>query len=190
MTNLISQATDPQLPPKERILQTAHDLFYRDGIRATGIDRIIADSSVAKKTFYRYFPSKNDLIEEFLKYRHELWIAWFRDALLRHGKGLESLVPALKEWFSDPIFRGCAFINSVSELGSIAPKVAAITCEHKQDMTELIADLIPQSTDKQMKAAAIALAVDGAIIRVQYEQTAEGAIASLQSVVEQFSKPG
>ncbi|MEA3125175.1 MAG: hypothetical protein QOD67_2194, partial [Caballeronia sp.] len=47
------------LPPAERILVTAHALFYRDGIRATGIDRVIAESGVAKKTFYRYYPAKN-----------------------------------------------------------------------------------------------------------------------------------
>ena len=59
-----------ELAPPERILLTAHDLFYRDGIRATGIDRVIAESGVAKKTFYRYFPSKDDLIVAFLEYRH------------------------------------------------------------------------------------------------------------------------
>ena len=60
---------------RDRILRTAHDLFYRDGIRATGIDRVIAESGVAKLTFYRHFPSKNDLIRAYLDYRHQRWRA-------------------------------------------------------------------------------------------------------------------
>ena len=52
---------------RDRILNTALRLFYRDGVRATGIDRIIAESGVAKMSFYRHFPSKNDLIRTFLE---------------------------------------------------------------------------------------------------------------------------
>lgn len=52
-------------PARERILLTAHDLFYRDGIRASGIDRVIAEAGVSKATFYRHFPSKNALIRAF-----------------------------------------------------------------------------------------------------------------------------
>eukprot|EP01031_Cornospumella_fuschlensis_P009142 gene9142-11228_t len=59
---------DSTLPARDRILVTAHDLFYRDGIRATGIDRIIAESGVAKLTFYRHFPSKDELVKAFLNY--------------------------------------------------------------------------------------------------------------------------
>ena len=69
------------LPARDRLLHTAHALFYRDGIRATGIDRVIAESGVTKVTFYRHFPSKNDLICAYLEYRHTGWMAWFGDAL-------------------------------------------------------------------------------------------------------------
>ena len=57
-------------PARDRILATAHRLLYREGIRATGIDRVIAESSVTKLTFYRNFPSKNDLIRDFIEVRH------------------------------------------------------------------------------------------------------------------------
>src|SRR6218665_2250806 len=70
-------ADTTDLPARDRILVTAHQLFYRDGIRATGIDRIIAESGVAKLTFYRHFPSKDDLVLAFLDYRHDRWLAWF-----------------------------------------------------------------------------------------------------------------
>ena len=68
-------ATSTALPPRERILRTAHDLFYRDGIRATGIDRVIAESGVAKVTFYRQFPSKDDLVLAYLDFRHARRVA-------------------------------------------------------------------------------------------------------------------
>src|SRR5437870_1437547 len=91
-----------------RILVTAHDLFYRQGIRATGIDQVIAESGVAKRTFYRHYPAKNDLILAFLEYRHRNFIVWLVDALTRHGSTPRAIVPALEESFKGDDFRGCA----------------------------------------------------------------------------------
>lgn len=159
-----------QQPPRERILLAAHQLFYRDGIRATGIDKIITESGVAKVTFYRHFPSKNDLILAFLDYRHQLWMAWFKAALERHGsgtKGIKALPKAMAEWFSNPIFRGCAFINSVAELGAALPEVNTACWQHKQEMVEAIAELLPPCPNQLEIAYAIALVVDGAIIKAQ-----------------------
>lgn len=160
-------------PAKERILLTAHDLFYRDGIRATGIDKVIAESGVTKVTFYRHFPSKNDLIRAFLEYRHSVWMNWFVDALHRHGGkaggGLMPLVPVLEEWFRNPIYRGCAFINTVAELGGVLPDVVEICGSHKQDMVEVIAGLLPDGEARRRLANAAAIAVDGAIVRAQLE---------------------
>jgi AcrR family transcriptional regulator len=164
-----TRAAEPALQrPYERILHTAHDLFYRDGIRATGIDRVIADSGVAKLTFYRQFSSKDDLIRAFLEYRHERWMAWFEDALARHGGHARALVPALREWFEHPDYRGCAFLNSVGELGATMPDVVEIARRHKADMTRAIAALLPASPRRSKLAQAIALAVDGAIVQAQF----------------------
>ncbi|MBU1223072.1 MAG: TetR/AcrR family transcriptional regulator [Gammaproteobacteria bacterium] len=173
----------PALPARERILLTAHDLFYRDGIRATGIDRVIAESGVTKVTFYRHFPSKNDLIREFLEYRHRRWMEWFVDALQRHGKGVNALIPALGEWFNDENFRGCAFINSVGELGGVLPEVVEISRRHKQDMTEAIARLLPPSRHRAADAQAVAVAVDGAIIRAQFDHSPQPALHALDRLV-------
>lgn len=173
----------PTLPARERILLTAHDLFYRDGIRATGIDRVIAESGVTKVTFYRHFPSKSDLIREFLEYRHRRWMEWFVDALRRHGENLDALVPALGEWFNDENFRGCAFINSVGELGGVLPEVVEISRRHKQDMTEAIARLLPPSRHRAADAQAVAVAVDGAIIRAQFDHSPQPALHALDRLV-------
>jgi len=173
----------PTLPARDRILLTAHSLFYRDGIRATGIDRVIAESGVAKVTFYRHFPSKNELVREYLDYRHQHWMAWFVDALQRHGGGARAIVPALVEWFSDTDFRGCAFINSVGELGGVMPEVIEITQRHKQEMTAVIANLLPPSRQRTKDAQAVAMAIDGAIIRAQFDQAPEAALGALDRIL-------
>ena len=161
-----------ELSARERILLTAHDLFYRDGVRATGIDKVIAEAKVTKVTFYRHFPSKNDLITAYLEYRHDLWMRWFEDAISRYSaehQGLMVLVPVLKEWFDKPIYRGCAFINSVSELGGVLPDVIAISSCHKQDMMLTITKLLPNTSRREELANAAAIAVDGTIVKVQLE---------------------
>lgn len=171
-------------PPgaRERILLTAHELFYREGIRATGIDRVIAESGVAKATFYRHFPSKDDLIREFLEYRHQRWMAWFVDALNRHGGGIKALSPTLAEWFRETSFRGCAFINSVGELGATLPEIVEIAQRHKREMADVIANLLPPSRHRKQDAQALALAIDGAIIRAQFDQTPDAALSSLERI--------
>jgi AcrR family transcriptional regulator len=166
-------------PARERILLTAHDLFYQEGIRATGIDRIIAEAGVTKVTFYRHFPSKNDLIRAFLEYRHQRWMAWFIDALERHGGNLNALIPTLAEWFENGSFRGCAFLNGVGELGGTLPEVVEITRNHKQDMAKAISDLLPPSELREPYVQAISVAVDGAIVRAQFDENSEAALKSL-----------
>lgn len=170
-------------PAAERILSTAHDLFYRDGIRATGIDRVIKESGVTKVTFYRHFPSKNDLIRAFLLHRHERWMTWFTDALQRHGATIDALIPTLGEWLRDPDYRGCAFINSVSELGGAQPEVVEIARLHKRDMVKAIAALLPSSREQSRDARALGLAVDGAIVQAQFAETPEEALAALRTCV-------
>ncbi|MDR6424549.1 AcrR family transcriptional regulator [Variovorax paradoxus] len=164
------------LPARERILLTAHELFYADGIRATGIDRVIAASGVTKVTFYRHFPSKDDLVRAFLDHRHARWMAWFVDALGRRGAheragdagALLLLADVMAEWFADPAFRGCAFINAVAEVGGSVEGAAERAREHKREMVEIIAGLLPAALPARMALAqAAALGVDGAIVKAQ-----------------------
>ncbi|HEX7863740.1 MAG TPA: TetR/AcrR family transcriptional regulator [Variovorax sp.] len=180
-----------ELPARERILRTAHDLFYADGIRATGIDRVIAASGVTKVTFYRHFPSKDDLVRAFLDHRHGLWMAWFVDALGRlgaqqrigDGRALEVLADAMAEWFADPAFRGCAFINSVVEVGGTVSGASDISREHKREMVEVIAGLLPESPEGPAIAQAAALGVDGAIVKAQM-----GGAASAREAVDDLRR--
>jgi AcrR family transcriptional regulator len=173
---------------RDRILLAAHDLYYGDGVRATGVDRVIAEAGVTKVTFYRHFPSKNELILAFLEYRHERWMAWFTDSLQRHARsgasdGVDAVVGAMGEWFRSDGFRGCAFINTVGELGAANPEVVAIAARHKQDMTHAIAALLPPSRHRDKDAQAAAMAVDGAIIRAQMDATPDAALKTLRTLL-------
>ena len=175
-------------PPRERILHAAHDLFYRDGIRATGIDRVIAASGVAKVTFYRQFASKDDLILAFLDYRHERWMAWFVDALARHGGTPAAIAPTLAEWFSGPDYRGCAFLNSVGELATALPAVLETTRRHKQDMTAAVTRLMKPAPGRARTARALALAIDGAIVQAQFQASPAAALDALAFVTKALEK--
>jgi len=182
----------PAPSARERILLTAHGLFYGEGIRATGIDRIIREAGVTKVTFYRHFPSKNDLIRAYLEYRHTLWMNWFKGALTRHGGPQQApnevIVGALGEWFGNENYRGCAFINAVVEFDGTLPEVAEISRRHKKEMSEVLAAQLI-SGNSAGKAEAIAMAIDGAIIRAQMGGSAESALLTLKQILAAISPP-
>lgn len=188
------------LSARDRILGTAHDLFYRDGIRATGIDRLIAESGVTKVTFYRHFPSKNALVRAFLDLRHARWMAWFVDALGRRGadtpaadgSGLLLLADVLQEWTEMPVFRGCAFINTVVEIADTLPEAVEASRAHKQEMAEVIAQLLPPGPTQGLRARAAAMAFDGAIVHAQMARnTAErrAAVDVLRTLLRGLQAP-
>ena len=106
---------------RERILETAYDLFSRSGTRAVGVDTIIAESGVAKMTLYRNFASKDDLILEFLRQRDERWTrAWLQAEVTERaeqpGARMLAIFDVFGEWFAREDFEGCAFINVMLEL--------------------------------------------------------------------------
>jgi AcrR family transcriptional regulator len=183
---------------RERILVTAHDLFYRYGIRATGVDKVIAASAVTKVTFYRHFPSKNDLIRAYLNFRHRLWMDWFvstlaqyqgeQSKLQRRREPLSPVLRAIQDWMRDPKFRGCAFINAVAELGGGLDDALSMTASHKQDMVVAITKLLPEPNAAAIARAA-ALVLDGAIVRAQTGGAAiDEALAGLADVLTALSR--
>jgi AcrR family transcriptional regulator len=109
-------------PARERILETAYDLFARRGVRDVGVDEIIERSGVAKATLYRHFPSKDALVLAFLERREELWTRGFVEAGARaRGKTPEEQLLAIFDvfdgWFRRRDFEACSFINVLLELG-------------------------------------------------------------------------
>jgi hypothetical protein len=95
-----------------------------------------------------------------------------------------ALVPALREWFVQPPFRGCAFINTVAELGDTQPEALAIARRHKDAMRNAIAALLPASRTRRRQAQALALAVDGAILRAQLDGAPTAALRGLGDLLQ------
>jgi AcrR family transcriptional regulator len=155
---------------RQRILETADRLIYRDGIRAVGIDRIIAEANVAKMSLYKHFPSKDDLILAVLQYREQGVLEFFRSAMERHGKkaknSLRAFFAALQEWFQMPDFRGCAFQNAAVELADPAHAGTEFVRGHKQRFGDFLRGLVEEAvgTAAAKVAPAVALLVEGAIV--------------------------
>src|SRR3954447_6410535 len=148
--------------PRQRILETADRLFYRDGIRAVGIDRIVAEAEVAKMSLYKHFPSKDDLILAVLKYREEGVLEFFRSSMQRHAKRakhpLRAFFAALKDFFESPGFRGCPFQNAAVELADPLHPGTAFVRGHKHRFSEFLRGLVEQTVGKA--AAKVAPAVN------------------------------
>ena len=155
---------------RRRIVETADRLFYQHGIRAVGIDRIIAEAEVAKMSLYKHFASKDELILATLKYREEQILEFFRSAMEQHGKrtkdSVRAFFGALKEWVESPGFRGCAFQNAAAELADSDHAGAQFVSGHKQRFTDFLRGLVEQSIGKKSAfvAAAVSLLVEGAIV--------------------------
>jgi AcrR family transcriptional regulator len=109
-----------------RIVVAAYGLFSRRGIRDVGVDELIRASGVAKATFYRHFPSKDDLVLAFLKRRDELWMmgSVVPEARSR-AQNPEDQLPAIfdvyDQWFQDEDFEACSFVKVLLEMGAAHP---------------------------------------------------------------------
>ena len=179
---------EAKISVRDKILLTAHDLFYSNGFRATGVDTLIKEAKVTKVTFYRHFPSKSLLILAYLHYRHEIWINWFESTLRRHlDEGeipSDAISATLYEWFISPEFHGCAFINASAEAKSedIESEIKAICRGHKIETKNMIA-LLTKIADERV-VNEIMLLIDGAIIHAQMGMDSETVINVLKRGLE------
>jgi AcrR family transcriptional regulator len=112
-------AAEDKPPVRRRILDTASEMFYRDGIRAVGVDAIIARSGVAKMSLYRNFPSKAALVAAWLVDRDlAFWRRWERaEATYPNDprRQLGAILDMVAARVCDPRWRGCPFLNTATE---------------------------------------------------------------------------
>lgn len=132
-------------PAKARILDTVNVLFYEDGIRNVGVDRIISASSVTKATFYKHYRAKDNLIVEYISHRHA-HVRAEMNAIIAAASTPEI---ALRNFISMVIaeidsdgFRGCAFINAAAEFPQPDHAVRKIVTAHREWYTETLAQLL------------------------------------------------
>jgi AcrR family transcriptional regulator len=135
---------------RKRILETAYDLFSRHGIRAVGVDTIIAESGVAKMTLYRHFPSKADLVLAFMEQREERWTrGWVEAETGRRatdpGERLLTIFDIFDEWFHRDDFEGCSFINVLLEIDDHGDVLHVAAARHLAEIRGFVRDLAEEA---------------------------------------------
>ncbi|GAA1981928.1 TetR/AcrR family transcriptional regulator [Catenulispora subtropica] len=148
---------------RDRVLGTATRLFYAEGIHTVGVDRVIADASVAKATFYHHFKSKEDLVLAYLatEYARQRGVL---EAV--PGTGLDRLASILTELADlsrGPGFRGCPFLNAAAEYPDAATPVRRLVDEYRAWYRGLMYDLLVEAgrSDPDRKADLLLLVRDG-----------------------------
>lgn len=132
-------------PAKVRILETATVLFYREGIRSVGVDRLISESAVTKATFYKHYGSKDRLILEYIT-AQDATNREFLDGLLRADprpeKALRGLLSSIVDSIAAPNFRGCPFLNAAAEFPDPRDPVREVIVRHRDWYTGYLAGLL------------------------------------------------
>jgi AcrR family transcriptional regulator len=135
---------------RERVSRAAYELFSRDGTRAVGIDAVIARAGTAKMTLYRNFPSKDDLILDFLRRREQLWTReWLEAESRRRGETprqqLLAIFDVFSEWFSKPDFDGCAFLTTMIETNDPGHPVHQAAVGHLANIRAYLGELAAEA---------------------------------------------
>ncbi|SFS99103.1 TetR/AcrR family transcriptional regulator [Saccharopolyspora flava] len=150
---------------REALLDAAEGLFYENGIQAVGMDDVRAASRLPLKRIYRFFPTKDDLVVAVLQRRDRRW----RTSLTAHVEALAdprervlAVFDWLGEWFAEPGFRGCAWVNAHGELGASSEAVLAEVRSHKQAFHDQIATWV-HDTGAEV-AEPVFLLAEGAIV--------------------------
>jgi AcrR family transcriptional regulator len=161
-------ARTPAGHARDKILATAFRLFYAHGLRAAGIDTIIAESGVAKATFYKYFPAKDDLILAYLEKVDGVWTGQLHAAAAAAGPDpaaqLVGLFDALTSACRRDGYRGCAFINAAAESAS-GTRVHERTVVHKENIRAWIRELAARAgaQNPDRLARSLTLLLDGGL---------------------------
>lgn len=172
---MVTSTTDPgstrrPSAARARIMGTADRLFYREGIRAVGVDRVIAESEVTRVTFYRHFPSKDDLIVAYLRLRsaHEQeQLTGARVALAGQPRAvLRAIADAITAECHTPGFRGCPYINAAAEYADPLHPVRVLVAEHRAWFREQLAELLTELGHPRVGPTADQLMIlrDGAMV--------------------------
>lgn len=127
---------------RERLLAAAEDLFYAQGIRATGVEQILDTSGVGRASFYRHFASKDDLVLAVLGRRRERWTGWFEPRVREAGGHPLTVFDVLAERLEETGYRGCTFINTLVEVPDPAAPAHVLAVEQKERVREFFAELL------------------------------------------------
>ena len=176
-----------QSDPRARILAVADRLFYAEGVRATGTEKIMSVAEVAKATFYRHFESKDALVLAYLEHRDQaLW-----DYLSHPSppKDLREALTKFEQYANWPEVIGCPFLRIASEYPDTAHPFHCLAIEHQNKIVDYLADLLkPFAIDRRAAATAILGVIDGAFsIRMLYGTSRDiSLLSSAEAVLKSF----
>src|SRR5882757_7413741 len=130
---------------RETILATAMELFYRDGMRAVGVDTVVAASGVAKTSLYRWFPSKDALIAAVVAEQDRLFWQWWGRVEARHPGAprdqLRAMLAGVVKRLRHPAFRGCPFLNLAAEFPDAGHPGRVVCRDNKRELRRWLAVL-------------------------------------------------
>jgi AcrR family transcriptional regulator len=158
-----------RVPVRERIVEAATELFYAQGLRAVSAEKIIAQVGITKVTFYRHFPTKDDLIVAYLERRAK----WERDAIAQARQAVGDapgvfriLAAAIGAESCSPGFRGCPFINAAAEYADPEHPVRRVVDAHRRWFRQTIQDLLDEINvpDSALAADQLVMLRDGAMV--------------------------
>lgn len=186
--NLMSKSKKSN--PRERILQVADRLFYTDGVRVTGTEKIMSLAEVAKATFYRHFKSKDALVLAYLENRDR--VLWDYLSRPTPPKDLREALTKFEEMANWPEMIGCPFLRVASEFPDTAHPFHHLAIQHQNKIVDYLADLLESlAIDKRAAAVAILGVIDGAFsMRMLYGNSKSIPIlAPAEAVLKSFQSP-
>jgi AcrR family transcriptional regulator len=154
---------------RDRLLTAASRLFRNVGIRGTGVDALIVEAGVAKATFYRHFPSKDDLVVAWLRDSRARWLDDVRANVENNGTAPAEAIPrffeALADWLEAGNFRGCPYLNSSTELADPSHPARAVITDYLQAIEDYLTELATEAghRDPRRLGAALQTLAAGAI---------------------------
>ena len=156
-------------PAREKIVDAANSLFYREGIRAVSVDAVAEKAGVTKKTLYYHFKSKDDLVAEYLASRDQpnlkLYEKWYETADGDVADRIEAIFQNLARSARHPKWKGCGFLRTAAELANLPGHPAMkIGAEHKKKFERWLAGRLAEDGMSEPEATArqIVLLMDGA----------------------------
>lgn len=142
---------------RQRLLGTATRIFYANGIHSVGVDRIIAEANITRATFYRHFPSKDDLVVAYLQEVHQMERGGITAAIAAHptpSDALLAIADGIATNLQSPGFRGCAFLNAAAEFPDVEHPVHKQIIAHRQWFLDTLTTLMAQVAEESSDAAA------------------------------------
>lgn len=179
---------------KEKIISTAFNLFYQYGVHAVGINRVISESGVAKKTLYTYFPSKEELIAATVEYCDLRYFSRLQSRIKKIEDGRLTILELFnylddsinRRIIASPPFYGCYFINVSAEFSNPENLIHKICAKNKNEMYELIkhhvSKILPSEKDVIEVSETINMLFEGAIVRAHILQDLQSAIKARTAV--------